>query len=65
MKRPMIVAANKMDGDNATENLKRFKEAYPDVEVFETTTLINQGLKPVIYRAADLLEEQREFDASY
>ncbi|NLC41591.1 MAG: GTPase ObgE [Erysipelothrix sp.] len=64
MKRPMIVAANKMDGDNATENLKRFKEAYPDVEVFETTTLINQGLKPVIYRAADLLEEQREFDAA-
>ncbi len=54
--RPQVVVANKMDLDPAKENLKRFKEAYPDVEVFEATTLINEGLEMVLYRVADLLE---------
>ena len=50
-----------MDLDNAQENLKRFKEAYPEVEVFETTTIIAEGLEPVLYRAADLLETTPQF----
>ena len=61
MERPQIVIANKMDLENAEENLKRFKEAYPDVEVFETTTIIAEGLEPVLYRAADLLETTPQF----
>ena len=61
MERPQIVLANKMDLDNAQENLKRFKEAYPEVEVFETTTIIAEGLEPVLYRAADLLETTPQF----
>lgn len=61
MERPQIVVANKMDLDDAQDNLKRFKEAYPDVEVFETTTIIDEGLEPVLYRAADLLEVTPEF----
>ncbi|MDF9824424.1 GTP-binding protein [Breznakia sp. PF5-3] len=56
LERPQIVIANKMDLDDAQENLKRFKEAYPDVEVFETMTMIGEGLDPVLYRAADLLD---------
>lgn len=59
--RPQIVVANKMDLDNAEENLKLFKEKYPDLEVFETTTLINEGLTPVLYRAKDLLKEIPQF----
>lgn len=61
MERPQIVIANKMDLDDAQENLKRFKEAYPDVEIFETTTIIAEGLDPVLYRAADLLETTPQF----
>ena len=61
MERPQIVLANKMDLEPAQENLKRFKEAYPDVEVFETTTIIAEGLDPVLYRAADLLETTPQF----
>ncbi len=57
LERPQIVVANKMDLENAKENLKRFKEAYPNVEVFETTTIIDEGLEPVLYRAADLLDQ--------
>ena len=55
--RPQLVIANKMDLDNASENLKRFKEKYPDVEIYETTTIINEGLKPVLYRLKDMLKE--------
>ena len=61
MERPQIVLANKMDLDGAQENLKRFKEAYPEVEVFETTTIIAEGLEAVLYRAADLLETTPQF----
>lgn len=56
LERPQIVVANKMDLDDAEVNLKRFKEAYPDVEVFETTTLIAEGMDQVLYKAADLLD---------
>jgi len=59
--RPQIVLANKMDLDNAIDNLKLFKEKYPDLEVFETTTIINEGLKPVLYRCKDMLKELPQF----
>ena len=59
--RPQIVVANKMDLDNAQENLKLFKEKYPDIEIFETTTIINEGLAPVLYRCKDLLKELPQF----
>ena len=59
--RPQIVVANKMDLDNAPENLERFKKAYPDVEIFETTTLINEGLSPVLYKTKDMLKELPQF----
>ncbi len=60
-KRLQLVVANKMDLDEAAENLKRFKEKYPDIEVFETTTIINEGLEPVLYRLKDLLKEVPPF----
>ncbi len=59
--RPQIVLANKMDLEGAAENLERFRKAYPQVEVYETTTIIAEGLEPVLYRAADLLETTPQF----
>ena len=50
-----------MDLDDAEENLRRFKEKYPDVPVYEATTLIAEGLDQVLYKAADLLEVTPEF----
>lgn len=61
LERPQIVLANKMDLDPAQENLERFKKAYPDVQVFETTTIIAEGLDAVLYKAADLLEVTPQF----
>lgn len=59
--RPQIVLANKMDLDNAKENLEKFKAKYPDIEVFEAITLINEGLMPVLYKAAEMLKELPQF----
>ena len=50
-----------MDLDNAEENLKKFKEKYPELEVFEAITLINEGLMPVLYKAKDMLKELPQF----
>ena len=50
-----IIIANKMDMENAEENVRRFKEKYPDIPVYETTTIIHEGLDPVLRKAADLL----------
>ena len=61
MNRPQVVVANKMDGDEAAANLERFKAVYPDVEVFETTALISEGLTEVMYRVADLLDVTAPF----
>lgn len=60
-KRPMIVAANKMDLEGAKENLERFKEKYPDVEVFEISAYTHQNLQPLIYKIADTLDVTEEF----
>lgn len=59
--RPQIVVANKMDLDNAQENLDRFKKKYPDLEIFTTVTLINEGLTAVLYRVNDLLKQLPQF----
>ncbi|NLZ74940.1 MAG: GTPase ObgE [Erysipelotrichia bacterium] len=61
MQRPQIVVANKMDEDGAKENLEKLKAAYPDIEIFETISLINEGLQPVLYRVADLLDVTEPF----
>lgn len=50
-----------MDLEHAKENLIRFKEAYPDIEVFETITLISEGLDKILYRVADFLEKTSNF----
>ena len=60
-KRPQIVVANKMDLDDALDNLARFKAKYPDVEVFETTTIIHEGLDDVLFRLETLLKETPAF----
>ena len=59
--RPQIVVANKMDLEHAQENLARFKEAYPDVEVIETMTIIHEGIDKLLYRCMDLLEKTPAF----
>ena len=55
IKKPMIVIANKMDLEEAENNLKEFKKKV-DVEIFEVSAATNKGLQSVVDRLADLLD---------
>ena len=59
--RPQIVVANKMDLDEDHKNINSFKNKYPNIEVFETTTIINEGLKPVLYKIKEMLKDLPQF----
>lgn len=59
-KKKEIVIANKMDLENAKENLKTFKKTYPDLEVFEISALNNEGLEACLLALADILENVQE-----
>lgn len=60
LEKPMIVAANKMDLNDAEENLERFKKAYPEYEVYPISSLTKKGLDKLIYRAGILVKETPE-----
>ena len=59
--RPQIVVANKMDMDEDKTNLNKFKEKYPDIEIFEVITIINEGLRPVLFKCKDMLKDLPQF----
>ncbi|MGI5899008.1 MAG: GTPase ObgE [Christensenellales bacterium] len=54
--KPRIVVANKMDLPGAQEYLFFFKEAHPDVEVFEISALARQGLAPLLREVVERLD---------
>jgi len=61
--RPQIVVANKMDMPGAEENLEEFKKKVGDsVKVFPISAVSRQGLKPLLFEIADLLEVTPEFE---
>ncbi|MGJ9457091.1 GTPase ObgE [Oceanobacillus sp. CF4.6] len=57
MKRPQIIAANKMDMPGAKENLETFKEQIgEDYPVYEMSALTKEGLRDILFAIADSLE---------
>lgn len=63
LKRPMIIAASKMDLPNAWENLEKFKEKIGGAyEIFPISSVTNQGLNELIYRTMMLVEETPLFE---
>lgn len=62
LERPQIIVANKMDMPNAEENLEEFKKKVgDDVKIFPVSAVSRQGLKPLIFEAADLIDVTPEF----
>ena len=55
--KPEIIIANKMDGENAQDNLKLFKEKIMNKEIYEVTALINEGLDKVIDKLSSMTKE--------
>ncbi len=54
-KKPEIVVANKMDLSISIENLKKFKEVYKTLEIFEISAVTHQGVEKLLYKIKDLL----------
>ncbi|MBR3693415.1 MAG: GTPase ObgE [Erysipelotrichales bacterium] len=61
MERPQVVIANKMDLDEAETNLARFKEAYPEAEVFPICAITHEGVQDALYRVMELVQTTPEF----
>ena len=61
LERPQIIVANKMDGDEAEENLKKFKEKLGDQKVFPIIAPLHEGIDAVLYAVADALETAPDF----
>ena len=61
LERPQIIVANKMDGDEAEEKLKKFQEKLGDQKVFPIIAPIHEGIDAVLYAVADALETAPDF----
>lgn len=59
-KKPQIVVANKMDSEYAADYLEEFRRAYPDLKIYETSTLMHKGIDQVLYAAMDEIEKARK-----
>ena len=57
IKRPMVIAANKTDIPGEEDYLTQLKEALPEYEVFPISAATGEGLKPLVYRLMELVEQ--------
>ena len=55
--KPSIIIANKIDLENAEDNLSKFKEKYPDEKIFEISALNKEGLNDLIDYLQELVEK--------
>lgn len=57
MTKPMVIIANKMDLTGAEENLAKFKNKYPNLEVFPISAILNQGFDILLTHLNKLVKE--------
>ena len=61
LERPQLIVANKMDLPEAEENLRIFRQKMAEhgkeFEIFPISAATREGLKPLLYRTAEILEE--------
>lgn len=63
LKRPMIIAATKMDLPDAWDNLEIFKEKIANAyEVFPISAVTGYGLNELVYKAMELVEKTPKFE---
>ncbi len=58
--KPHVIIANKMDMEDAKANLEKFKQKYPDEEIFEVSAIQNVGLEKLVLRLQDLVDSLDE-----
>ncbi len=52
-----IIIANKMDLEEAQDNLEKFKKEYPDKDIIEISSVTNIGFDTLMVKLADALDE--------
>lgn len=57
-----IIIANKMDLENADDNLKRFKKKYKNIPIVEISALNNVGIENALSNIADILDSVKDVD---
>lgn len=62
IKKEEVIIANKSDEEGFQQNLKEFKEKYPNLKIFETSALHETGLDELMNYLADTLENLKEED---
>src|SRR5690625_5806433 len=64
LNKPQLIIANKMDMPDSIDHLALFKEQMAqideDYELFEVSTIKNQGIDEVLYRTIELVEEYED-----
>lgn len=60
IKKPQVIIANKMDLEGAKENLIKFKEKYPNLNIYEVSAITNKGLDNALIAIADELDKIEE-----
>ena len=56
LNKPQLIIANKMDMENAKENLENFKKKV-DAPIYSVSAISNEGLEDVLTHLADMLDE--------
>ena len=55
LKKPQIILANKMDLENAKENLEKFKKEIKDVEIIPISASTHQGLDEAMNKLSNMV----------
>lgn len=73
--RPQVIAANKIDAiyDEENDNIKRIREAFPDIKVFPISGVSGKGIPELLYELVNILSNidrtptvfEKEFEIDY
>lgn len=73
--RPQVIAANKIDAiyDEENDNIKRIREAFPDIKVFPISGVSGKGIPELLYEFVNILSTidrtptvfEKEFEIDY
>lgn len=73
--RPQVIAANKIDViyDEENDNIKRIREAFPDIKVFPISGVSGKGIPELLYELVNILSTidrtptvfEKEFEIDY
>ncbi len=55
-----IVVLNKIDLDTSLENIKKFEDKFPDLEIVKISAATNENVKELIFKLAKALDEVKD-----